>query len=520
MEKSAPIEVQGRELRLSNLDRILFPANGFTKAQVIDFYIRISKYILPHLKNRPLTLKLYPKGVESPPHYHHDAPAHTPSWIQIADVRRKNGGSEIHFILVNDLPSLIWTANQNNIEMHTLLAKAPRTEQPTALLFDLDPGQPANILHCAQVTLWLKDILEGLKIKSLVKLSGDKGLHLYAPLNSPDSYDETQAFAKAVAESLEQQHPDVVVSTMNKRVRAGKVFVDWSQNAPHKSTACAYSLRASSAVPRVALPLGWAELAEALDRGDLSRVHFEPEAAIQRVEKLGDLFAPLLTLKQRLPADYSSRLENLDSKQAAKARSASTLAAYEARRDFSRTREPTAKVPPRKGPQQEHLFVIQKHAARNLHYDFRLEMEGVLRSWAVPKGPPLQRGERRLAMHVEDHPMEYARFEGTIPKGQYGGGTVMVWDIGTYSVPEGDPATGYQRGKISLELKGKKLKGGWVLVRAGRQENGKESWLLIKTGANSRPISQRRNDTSALTGRSMQQIATDKESAEWSSNRV
>jgi len=192
------------------------------------------------------------------------------------------------------------------------------------------------------------------------------------------------------------------------------------------------------------------------------------------------------------------------------------LAGYAAKRDFSQTPEPTAASPSSRS-EEEHLFVIQKHAARNLHYDFRLEMEGVLRSWAVPKGPPLERGQARLAVHVEDHPLDYARFEGTIPPGQYGAGTVMVWDIGTYRVREGDPVGAYRSGKMALELHGKKLKGDWALVKTSRGgEDGKSNWLLIKSGSNAPPLSPRQEDKSALTGRPMQRIASDKNSIQWS----
>jgi bifunctional non-homologous end joining protein LigD len=190
------------------------------------------------------------------------------------------------------------------------------------------------------------------------------------------------------------------------------------------------------------------------------------------------------------------------------------LGLYRAKRNFSLTPEPAAKVKKSSPKSKERLFVIQKHAARNLHYDFRLEIEGVLRSWAVPKGPPLQQGEKRLAMHVEDHPMGYAKFEGIIPQGQYGGGTVMVWDIGTYSVPDNNPTGSFYAGKLSLELHGKKLKGEWTLVRTGRgEEDAGNKWLLIKTGEEHPPISERRENKSALTGRSMEQIAADKKSA-------
>jgi bifunctional non-homologous end joining protein LigD len=540
VKRKATLTVGGRELEVSKLDDVLFPNASFTKADLIDYYIRISDFILPHLRDRPLTLKMYHAAHDEKPEYHRNALPTTPDWIPTFGVPRKAGGPEVRYVLINSLPALVWAANWRNIEMHVFLAKAPRIEQPTVIVLDLDPGAPATLLDCAQVALSLRAMLSALKLKAFIKSSGGKGLHIYVPLNTPVTYDVTQRFAQVLAESLEKINPRLVTSTMAKSARAGKVFVDWSQNAAHKSTICVYSLRANGR-PAVSMPLEWQEVESAIKNEDISRVVFEPEAAIKRCAQKGDLFAPLLKLKQRIPAKFEMEFEKIRERFAAAASAqappargngrlptparasrkprTSGLAAYEAKRDFSRTSEPSGHAAPRPAaPDRERLFVIQKHAASHLHYDFRLEMEGVLRSWAVPKGPPLTRGEARLAMHVEDHPMDYARFEGIIPPGQYGGGTVMVWDIGTYRVREGTPSGAYYSGKLALELHGKKLKGDWALVRAGRQdEKGKERWLLIKGHADARPISRKRDDTSALTGRSMEQIAHNKKSAQWNS---
>ncbi|MDB6030274.1 MAG: ATP-dependent ligase [Verrucomicrobiales bacterium] len=523
--KRTSLNIKGQEIGVSNLEHVLFPGGGFTKGQVIDYYIRASKYILPHLKDRPLTLKMQPKGVHGEATYERDARKFTPAWVKTADVWRKSGASQIHYLLANDLPTLVWLANLNNIEMHTFLARAPKVEQPTMVVFDLDPGEGADILQCAQVAVWLKEAFDHLKLKSLIKSSGSKGLHLYVPLNTPVTYEQTQPFAQAIAEWIETEHPELVTSSMDKLARAGKVFVDWNQNASYKSTVCVYSLRAKKDQPFVSFPMRWSELISGMEDNNFSVFAVSPEAALKRLEKSGDLFTPVLKLKQKLPVDILKVLNKARTKPRHNPPSVQTpephLEAYWAKRNFDTTAEPSGHKRVQQSQSKDRLFVIQKHDASHLHYDFRLEMQGVLRSWAVPKGPPLQIGERRLAMHVEDHPMDYAHFEGTIPEGQYGGGTVMVWDTGTYRVREDNPVRAYYGGKISLELHGKKLKGQWALVRAQKAEDGqKERWFLIKTEKDAPPISSRRDDASVLTGRSMEEIAKDRKSAQWNSNRA
>ena len=370
--------------------------------------------------------------------------------------------------------------------------------KPTTLVFDLDPGEGADVLACGQVAFLLRDVLERLGLDCFPKVSGSKGMQVYVPLNTPVTYEQTQPFARALAQWLESRHPERVVSEMAKHKRPGKVFIDWSQNADHKTTVGVYSLRAKRDRPFVSMPVTWEELRRAMKKDDAASLYFESGGALKRLEKVGDLFEPVLKLKQKLPAEIVPQDAT-----------AKPLAEYRKKRDFSKTAEP----PPRPGKQGgRRRFVIQKHAASRLHYDFRLEMHDVLKSWAVPKGPPYSLNEKRLAMATEDHPIDYLEFEGTIPQGQYGGGTVMVWDVGTYELMDGN----YYKGKLHIFLNGKKLKGEWVLVKA--RHNGDKSWYLMKVGAAMKPLAAKKDDSSALTGRTMEKIAKDND-LQWQSNR-
>jgi bifunctional non-homologous end joining protein LigD len=492
--------VDGRTVGVSNLDKILYPANGFTKAQVIDYYIRVSRWLLPHLKGRPVTLKRYPDGVGGEHFYEKDAPSFTPNWVRLAPVPRRGGHGDIHYIVVDDLPTLVWLANLANLEIHPFLHRAPAIDAPTYVAFDLDPGEGADIRTCAEVAQLLKGVLDQLKLKSFPKVSGSKGIQIYVPLNTPVTYKLTQTFARALAQLLEKEHPKLIVSEMAKVVRAKKVFIDWSQNSDFKTTVGVYSLRAKRSTPFVSAPVTWEELESA------EHLYFNPETALERLERLGDLWAPVLKLKQKLPGDFAERVTTSPPPVA---RASKGLEAYRAKRDFTRTAEPAPEPPIRRSKQGgRRRFVIQKHAASHLHYDFRLEMHDVLKSWAVPKGVPYSLDERRLARATEDHPIDYLQFEGVIPQGQYGGGTVMVWDIGTYDLVEGN----YYKGRLHFHLTGKKLKGEWIL-EADRSK-GEGSWVLRKAGKAAKPS----KDVSALTGRTMEQIAADKD-AVWQSNR-
>jgi bifunctional non-homologous end joining protein LigD len=294
------IEVDGRALSLSNLDKVLYPKAGFTKGQVIDYYTRVAPVLLPHLRDRPLTLKRYPNGVEGQYFYEKQCPSHRPDWVRTAPVYSRHARRTIDFCVVDDLPTIVWTSNLADLELHTSLAKVADVTAPTILAFDLDPGPPATIVECAEVALRLRELFEHLDLESFPKTSGSKGMQVYVPLNTPTSYDATKPFARELAQLLERRHPDLVVSDMKKALRTGKVLVDWSQNDEHKTTVSAYSLRARDR-PTVSTPLTWAEVEGALGSRDPEELAFDSGQVLDRVAAHGDLFAGVETLEQELP---------------------------------------------------------------------------------------------------------------------------------------------------------------------------------------------------------------------------
>ncbi|HLP00727.1 MAG TPA: non-homologous end-joining DNA ligase [Opitutaceae bacterium] len=489
------------KVKFTNLEKVLFPAVGFTKGEVIDYYVAVAPFILPHLRRRPVSLVRFPDGVRGEKFYAKNAPSFTPDWVHTFAVPRTRHAGKTDYIVIDDAPTLAWCANLAAIELHPFLHRAPRLDRPTHIVFDLDPGEGADLRDCAEVAFHVKAIADTLGLTLLPKVSGSKGLQLYVPINTTVTYAATGAFAKAVAQLLEQEHPDLVVSRMAKSKRRGRVLIDWSQNHAAKTTVAVYSLRGKRDAPYVSMPVTWTELKRLRHPESLL---FEPQAALRRLKRRGDLFAPLLELRQKLPRDFT----------AGRAKSPpAALAAYSAKRDFSRTREPApATAAPASGGAPR--FVIQKHAASQLHYDLRLEMDGTLKSWAVPKGLPRELHVKRSAFAVEDHPLGYIDFEGTIPKGQYGGGTVMVWDIGTYELLGG----AYADGNLKIRFAGRKLRGDWHLFKI-RSERGKDVWLVAKSGEAATPLSAKQDDTSVLSGRGMAEIA-EANDAVWDSDRA
>ncbi len=295
------IEVQGRTLRLSNREKVLYPRTGFTKGQLIDYYAALAPVVLAHLAGRPLTFKRYPDGVEGEYFYEKRCPAHRPEWVQTAAIWSGRLDEMIDYCLVEDLPTLIWVANLADLELHTSLSLARDMDTPTALVFDLDPGEGTGLHECARVALWIRELFEAFERTTLVKTSGLKGMQVYLPLNTPVTYEQTKPFARAVAELLEKWHPKLVLSRMTRRLRAGKVLIDWSQNDPHKTTVCVYSPRARER-PAISTPLTWEEVERASrSRSAKLELSLEPDALLKRVEREGDLFAPLAGLTQTLP---------------------------------------------------------------------------------------------------------------------------------------------------------------------------------------------------------------------------
>jgi bifunctional non-homologous end joining protein LigD len=303
MSEKAELVVKGKKLSVSNLNKVLYPKSGFTKGQVIDYYIRIAPVLLPHLRDRPLTMKRYPNGVDQKFFYEKNCPTHRPKWVKTAKVWSEGNNRMMNYCLAQDLPTLVWAANLADLELHTSLARKEDVARPSMMVFDLDPGAPADIVQCCQVGLWLRDLLGGLKLKSFAKTSGSKGLQVYVPLNTPVTFDQTKDLSRALAQLLEHAHGNIVTSNMSKAVRKGKVFVDWSQNDEHKTTICVYSLRAKEE-PTVSTPVTWDEVANCLKKKKTDLLKFRSDKVIARVEKFGDLFAPVEKLKQKLPKKW------------------------------------------------------------------------------------------------------------------------------------------------------------------------------------------------------------------------
>ena len=294
------VEIAGKKLSLSNLEKDLYPSYGFTKAHILEYYRRIARFILPHLQDRALTLKRYPEGVDQDFFFEKRCPSHRPAWVKTAEVR--HGDEErLTFCLANDLSTLMWVENLASLELHVPLARASSPETPDAMVFDLDPGAPANILDCARVALILRDLLIPLRLTSFVKTSGQKGLHVFVPLNRPGTtFEATKKFSKAVAEILQKNYPDLVTAKMAKESRQGRVFINWSQNDAAKTMICVYSLRAREK-PFVSFPLAWRELETLAGEDDPEKLQVLHSEAVSRAEKQGDLFQEVLVKEQQLP---------------------------------------------------------------------------------------------------------------------------------------------------------------------------------------------------------------------------
>ncbi len=442
------VEQYGR-VKLTNPDKVLYPATGgrkraVTKAQVFEYYIDVADAMLPHIAGRAVTRKRWPNGVDEPSFFEKQLASSAPDWLDRAPI--KHGSGTTTYPIIDTVEGLAWIAQQAALEVHVPQWRFVdhHPGPATRLVFDLDPGEGVKFRQLCEVATAVRDLMGDIGLTTYPLTSGSKGLHLYAPLREPVSSRGAVVLAKRVAQQLEQAMPKLVTATMTKSLRAGKVFLDWSQNNGSKTTIAPYSLRGREQ-PTVAAPRTWDEIGEPRLR------HLRFDEVLARIEEYGDLLAPL---DEPIPT-------------------ADRLTTYRGMRDASKTPEPVPRKAPKAG--NNDLFVIQEHHARRLHYDFRLERNGVLVSWAVPKNLPDTPAVNHLAVHTEDHPMEYLTFAGEIPKGEYGGGKVIVWDTGTYETEKfkDNPPDGPDKGgEVIVTLRGKKIDGRYALI----QTNGK-NWL-------------------------------------------
>lgn len=462
------VRIGGRRLRITNLDKVLYPETGTTKGEVIDYYTRVAEVLIPHVIGRPVTRKRWPDGVgtEDDPgmvFFAKDLERGAPSWVRRMPIPHSTGTKE--YPLVGDVPTLVYLAQVASLELHVPQWRfAPDGDRGPAdrLVLDLDPGSGVGLPECAVVAGWARAILEGMGLEPYPVTSGSKGIHLYTALPPGQSTEQASALANELARAIEADHPDLVVSSMKKTERRGKVLIDWSQNNGSKTTIAPYSMRGRMH-PTVAAPRTWDEI------HDPDLRHLEFTEVLDRIETIGDPMAPL---------GFHAGGREAES---------GPLSAYIAKRSADRTPEPVPANPLGATPSDERpRFVIQEHHATRLHWDFRLEHDGVLVSWAVPRGVPHSYKRNNLAVQTEDHPMEYATFEGTIPAGEYGGGTVTIWDDGRYDLEK------WRDDEIIATLEGRP--GGplgrvrLALIRT-EGEGEKSSWLLhrMKTDAEGRP---------------------------------
>ncbi len=461
-------ELGEREVRLSNLDKIYWPDEGYTKGDLLNYYFNIAPVMLPYLRDRPLTMRRKPDGLLGGEFYEKNAPSHTPDWVERCTVPSEEAkDGKINYLMANDSPSMLFVANLGCIEFHPLHSRCSRLDLPDYLFFDLDPFDPPNgFADVLAVAHHVKAALDTLGLTSYPKTSGATGMQIYVPIVHGPTYEHIRDFVRVIGQAIRSVDPERATLEPKIANRTGKVYIDHNMNRMGANIAAVYSVRPELGAP-VSTPLTWDEVAE----GEVRPQDFTVATIHERLERMGDLFTGLLTE----PVDLRPAMEKLGLEPPAEIdhdEVRTRLAEYDRKRDFGRTPEPG----PSPAPTTGNRFVIQKHAARRLHYDLRLERDGVLLSWAVPKGLPPVPGERRLAVRTEDHPLEYLDFEAWIPKGNYGAGEMRIFDKGTYELLEDE------KKKMTVRLHGERVRGEFHLV------NTSENQWLVFLSKKSEPI--------------------------------
>lgn len=496
------VTVDGHRLTLTNLDKVFYPETGTTKGEVLDYYARIHEHLIRHAHDRIATRKRWVDGVGTPQKpgdvfFEKNLPESAPSWIASRSIRHSTGSKS--YPLVQDRATLTYLAQMASLEIHIpqwQVAKGSSdpgtidsaTRHPDRMVFDLDPGPGRGLADCIEVAQLVRELLGGMNLDAYPVTSGSKGIHLYAPLDGSATSQQISAVAHELARSLEADHKDLIVSAMKKSLRENKVLIDWSQNSAAKTTVAPYSLRGRF-TPTVSAPRTWEELD---DQSAVEQLRFEE--VLDRIDDLGDLLEPLAKAVGESAHQSPTSAGSAPSSAGPRDR----LEIYRSKRDPKRTSEP---VPDSHGASGDELtFVIQEHHASTLHWDFRLEHDGVLVSWALPKGPPTDPEHNHLAVQTEDHPLEYGSFEGTIAKGQYGAGEVTIWDSGTYDLEkwkEGNEIIAVLHGAADGGLGGMRR---FALFNTGEYGPNKEpekNWMIHLTKDSARSSTEGSSKDSA-----------------------
>ncbi|WP_420363515.1 ATP-dependent DNA ligase [Curtobacterium aetherium] len=477
--RKTTVRVGDRRLALTNLDKVLYPETGTTKGRVIEYYERIAPWMIPHVTGRPMTRKRWANGVDGAVFFEKNLPDSAPDWIRHHTIHHEH--HDVEYPVVDEMPTLVWTAQQAALELHVPQWRfGPRGghQDPDRLVLDLDPGEGVGLPECVEVAVAAREVLQGMGLEPYPVTSGSKGIHLYAALDGRATAQQVSEVAHELAKALEQDMPDLVLSSMSRAERAGKVFVDWSQNNGNKTTIAPYSLRGRPH-PTVAAPRTWRELTEP------GLAHLTLDEVLERMPDTNDLLHPVAAASLgvgRADAGHwdGARTEEVTERERAERQEMQDrLSTYRAKRDATRTPEPVPQASPTVRTDGTPTFVIQEHHATRDHYDFRLEHDGVLVSWALPKGEPTDPGANHLAVQTEDHPLEYGGFEGIIPAGEYGGGTVTIWDDGTYELEkwrEGEEVI------VTLHGRTNGVRRLALLHTRGRGRSGGEAnWLIHRT---------------------------------------
>jgi bifunctional non-homologous end joining protein LigD len=508
---SFTLAIGKKSVALTNLRKTFWRELRITKGDLLRYYADVAPVLLPHLADRAMVMKRYPHGAAGPFFFMKRAPEPRPTWVRTCAIEHEKG--PIDFPVVDDVATLLFIVNLGCIDLNPWYARCDDVDRPDYLHFDLDPGKGATFEDVLQAALRVRETLTLLGMTSYPKTTGSRGLHVYVPIVRGPTQKEVWTVAKHIALDLARRHPRLMTAEYRVAKRpSGRVVVDYNQNAWGRTLASVYSVRPTP-FAGVSMPVTWHEVERGIKLED-----FDLRNAPARVRRKGDLFSPLLPgsgPRFDIHAAFASPK--------ASGRESAPLSEYKKKRDLTRSREPEGarRFRPAKGKRLR--FVVQKHHASRLHYDFRLEADGVLKSWAIPKGPSLDPKERRLAMQVEDHPLDYYDFEGIIPEG-YGAGEVIVWDAGTYELVDGTkPGQAILSGKVKLRLYGKKLTGIFNLfrIRGGQQGKEQKTWLLTKhEDEDADPAWSVDDDPSSVTSdKTLETLRQDPKAPHWRSHR-